>query len=282
MSKQKLAKLVSAYAVPHTPSFIAEQHGQAPITGAMSLFERIIEHLETSKPDVLVMIQNDHFNSFFLDNWPTFAIGLAPAVDGPSDQTPFMPPYSLPVDCDLARHIQQQCIATDFDISSSQELSVDHSVLVPLHFLTPAMQLPIVPIFVNCLVPPLPSAQRCYNFGKAIGDAVASWPSSKRLAVLASGSLSLEVGGPRIEPGKTFGVPDKDWAVQILEWVKAGAHDAMVCASTPGRMFEAGNVGGEVLNWITLLGAVGPKSPDIVLNQPDLGNAFVAWSFDAA
>ncbi len=278
---RKLAKLVSAYAIPHTPSFIAEQHGQAPSTGAMSLFKRVIEHLEVSKPDVLVMIQNDHFNSFFLDNWPTFAIGIAPSVDGPNDQTPFMPSYSVSVDCGLARHIHERCMAAEFDISSSQELSIDHSVLVPLHFLTPAMQIPIVPIFVNCLVPPLPSAQRCYRLGAVICDAIVSWPSNKRIAVLASGSLSLEVGGPRIEPGKTFGVPDKDWAAQILEWVKAGAHDAMISASTPERMFEAGNVGGEILNWITLLGAIGRELPDIVLNQRDLGNAFVAWSFDA-
>lgn len=224
------------------------------------------------------MIQNDHFNTFFLDNWPTFAIGLASDAAGPSDQTPDMPPYKLRLNVDLAQHIHNSCVRAEFDLASSQELSLDHAVLVPLHFMMPEMQLPIVPIYVNCLVPPLPTASRCHLLGKAIGAAIRAWRSDKRIAVIASGSLSLEVGGPRIEPGKTFGVPDKAWASWVLEKVTSGQIDNLVAASSPERMFAAGNVGGEVLNWITLMGAVGTPSPDLIIEQPDLGNAFVAWT----
>lgn len=273
-----MAKIVSAYAVPHTPSFVAEQHGHAPTTGAIEFFGRIADHFGRVKPDILVMIQNDHFNTFFLDNWPTFAIGLASDAAGPSDQTPDMPPYKLRLNVDLAQHIHNSCVRAEFDLASSQELSLDHAVLVPLHFMMPEMQLPIVPIYVNCLVPPLPTASRCHLLGKAIGAAIRAWRSDKRIAVIASGSLSLEVGGPRIEPGKTFGVPDKAWASWVLEKVTSGQIDNLVAASSPERMFAAGNVGGEVLNWITLMGAVGTPSPDLIIEQPDLGNAFVAWT----
>jgi protocatechuate 4,5-dioxygenase beta chain len=164
-----LAEIVSSYAVPHTPSFIAEQDGHAPCTGAIEYFGKVAAHLAASRPDVLVMIQNDHFNTFFLDNWPTFAIGLASNASGPSDQTPDMPRYRLSIETDLAHHIHKGCVHAEFDLSSSQELSLDHAVLVPLHFMTPLMRLPIVPIYVNCLVSPLPSATRCYLLGAAKG-----------------------------------------------------------------------------------------------------------------
>ena len=228
------------------------------------------------------MVQNDHFNTFFLNNWPTYAIGTAEETGGPSDQTPDMPRYRVKVRQDLATVLQKACIEADFDISTSQELTVDHSVLVPLHFLTPAMDIPIVPIFINCLVPPLPRARRCYELGRIIRSALEAAPQNLSIGLLASGSLSLEVGGPKMEPGKTFGVPDRSWAQWILERIRSGHHEELIDAATETRMFAAGNVGGELLNWITLLGMIGEQAPSMVLDQPALGNAFAAWQFERA
>jgi len=52
--------------------------------------------LATAAPDVLIVFTDDHFNTFFLDNFPTFAIGVADATGGPNDQTP-MPHYRVAV-----------------------------------------------------------------------------------------------------------------------------------------------------------------------------------------
>lgn len=243
-------------------------------------FAAVRKHLEASRPDVLVMIQNDHFNTFFLNNWPTFAIGRAVSVRGPSDQTPAMPEYEVSLDASLASEIYRGCIAAEFDLASSEEMTADHAVLVPLHFMTPAMNIPIVPVFINCLVPPLPSAHRCHWLGAAIRAAIERFPESTRVAVIASGSLSLEVGGPLIDPGKTFGVPDKKWAAWIVERLEKSDHLTLLNAATPERMEQAGNVGGELLNWICLLGAIGPRKPEILINQPEFGNAFAAWSLE--
>lgn len=277
-----MARIISAYAVPHTPSFIAEARGNAPYTGGPELFKKIAAVFDQNRPDVLVMVQNDHFNTFFLNNWPTYAIGTAEETGGPSDQTPDMPRYRVKVRQDLATVLQKACIEADFDISTSQELTVDHSVLVPLHFLTPAMDIPIVPIFINCLVPPLPRARRCYELGRIIRSALEAAPQNLSIGLLASGSLSLEVGGPKMEPGKTFGVPDRSWAQWILERIRSGHHEELIDAATETRMFAAGNVGGELLNWITLLGMIGEQAPSMVLDQPALGNAFAAWQFERA
>jgi Catalytic LigB subunit of aromatic ring-opening dioxygenase len=273
-----MAKIVAAYTVPHTPSFIAEvaQNGAASPTAGF--FATIKAHLDEINPDLLILIQNDHFNTFFLDNWPTFALGVAERTCGPSDQTPEMPQYEVTIAQPLARHLLSSLVENDFDFSASQEFDVDHAVLVPLHFLTPTMAVPIVPVFINCLVPPLPSARRCYRLGSTIKTAVERWPQPIRVAVIASGSLSLEVGGPLIEPGKTFGVPDPEWASWILDMLRSCRHNELVAAATSERMAQAGNVGGELLNWIGLLGITGRRAPEILINQPELGNAFAAWT----
>jgi hypothetical protein len=273
-----MAEIVAAYAVPHTPSFIAEVAENGVASPTAGYFAAIKAHLDEINPDILILIQNDHFNTFFLDNWPTFALGVAERTGGPSDQTPEMPRYELTIAQPLARHLLSSLVENDFDFSASQEFDVDHGVLVPLHFLTPTMAVPIVPVFINCLVPPLPTARRCYRLGSTIKATIERWPQPYQVAVIASGSLSLEVGGPLIEPGKTFGVPDPEWASWVLDTLRSCQHDELVVAASSERMAQAGNVGGELLNWIALLGITGQRAPEILINQPELGNAFAAWT----
>ncbi|MDP5218986.1 extradiol ring-cleavage dioxygenase [Ruegeria sp. 2205SS24-7] len=275
-----MAELVAVYTVPHTPSFVADVQQTGDTIETARFFSEIRSHLEKVRPDVIVSVTNDHFNTFFFDNWPTFAIGVADKTAGPSDQTPGMPWYDLTVESAAARHILRGLVKEGFDFSSTVDFQLDHGTLVPLHFLTPDMSLPIVPIFVNCIVPPLPPAQRCYGLGRAISGAIGSWHKNVRVAVIASGSLSLEIGGPRVDVDKTFGVPDPAWANWILDRIGHCEHDDLVSKASEARMLEAGNVAGELLNWIVALGMVGLRPPEILLDQPKLGNAFAAWNLE--
>ena len=86
---------------------------------------------------------------------PTFLVGVTESIEGPNDQTP-MPHYRVGGHAQLAAHVRASGLARGFDLSLSQDFSVDHSIMVPLHFLTPRMQIPIVPVFINGLCPPLP------------------------------------------------------------------------------------------------------------------------------
>ena len=277
-----MAETVAVYAVPHTPSFVAEVQVNGERSQTAQFFSKIRSHLLDVKPDVIVTVNNDHFNTFFFDNWPTFAIGTAERTAGPNDQTPGMPRYDLAIEAGAARHILRSLVEDGFDLTSSVDLELDHGALVPLHFMTPAMTLPIVPIFVNCIVPPLPSARRCHALGRSIASAIRTWDSPARVAVVTSGSLSLEIGGPRVEVNKTFGVPDPNWAAWILERIRLCEYDTLIAAASETRMLEAGNVGGELLNWIVALGVIGVAPPAILINQPELGNAFAAWSREGA
>ena len=94
-----------------------------------------------------------------------------------------------------------------FDFSVTQEFGVDHAMLVPLHYLTDDVKTPVVPIWVNTFSAPLPKARRCYALGRMLKDAVDSLPQNLRVAVLATGSFSLEIGGPKIDPASATAFP---------------------------------------------------------------------------
>ena len=66
-----------------------------------------------------------------------------------------------------------------------------------------------------------------------------------------------------MEVNKTFGVPDPNWAAWIFERVRLCERDTLIAAASETRMLEAGNVGGELLNWIVALGVVGGAPPEI-------------------
>ena len=274
---EKMARIVGVYAVPHTPSFVNEARLNGERSETARFFAAVKSHIEQAKPDVIVTINNDHFNAFFFDNWPAFAIGIAERTAGPNDQTPGMPWYELAIETEAACHILRSVTEDGFDFASSMDFEIDHGALVPLHFMAPEMALPIVPIFINCIVPPLPRSRRCYLLGRSVAAAIRAWERDVRVAVITSGSLSLEIGGPRVEVNKTFGVPDPAWAAWILEKVKLCDHDTLIDQATEKRMLKAGNVAGELLNWIVALGMVGPNRPAVLIDQPALGNAFAAW-----
>jgi hypothetical protein len=267
-----MARIVGVYAVPHTPSFVNEVELNGERSETAQFFAIVRVHLEQARPDVIVTINNDHFNTFF-DNWPTFAIGLAARTAGPNDQTPGMPWYDLAVETEAACHILSSVMEDGFDFATAFDFEIDHGTLVPLHFMAPEMALPIVPIFINCVVPPLPRSRRCYLLGRSIAAAIRAWKRDVRVAVITSGSLSLEIGGPRVEVDKT----DRAWAAWILEKIKLCEHDRLIDQATDARMLEAENVSGELLNWIIALGMVGPHRPAVLIDQPALGNAFAAW-----
>jgi protocatechuate 4,5-dioxygenase beta chain len=236
--------------------------------------------LREARPDVLVIYTDDHFNTFFLDNFPIFAIGVADETCGPNDQIPMVPNYRVGVESSLATHLRASAIGEGFDVALAQDFELDHAITVPLHFLTPDMQIPIVPVFINALAPPLPSAQRCFALGKAVAAAIEHWPHGKRVAVIGSGSFSLEIGGPRIPLGERAGTPDPQWAMRVQDHIEHSRIGDLVEEATEARLARAGNIAGELLNWIAMLAVVGDRKPLFIAPEIDHGHAYAAWRFN--
>jgi gallate dioxygenase len=275
-----MAELVCAIGVPHTPAFPRIVARDGPECSTARLYRAVREQLEAVQPDVIVIYDSDHLNTFFLQNLPTFAIGVAPQTEGPNDDNTGLPRVPVPSHEPLAQHLLTSSVNAGFDFSLSQHYSIDHSIMVPLHFVTPKLNVPVVPIFINGIVPPLPGAKRCFSLGEAIVEAIAKWPAGLRVAAIASGSFSLEVAGPMMEPGQNSGVPDLAWSHRVVKLLEAGKIDDLLQETTMEQLYRAGNVAGEILNWVAILGMVGKRKPSFIENHDDYGHAFGVWRWD--
>ena len=275
-----MAQIVAGFGVPHTPVFPFFVKRDGPDCETAKLFAVQKEQLAAARPDVIVMFDTDHLNTFFLDNLPIFAVGVDKAFTGPNDEPREMPIYTIPSAVYLAAHIRQNVIEDGFDAALTQHFSVDHSIAVPLHFLTPDMRIPVIPFFISGHLPPLPPARRCYALGQAVARAIASWPATLRVVIMGSGSFSLEVAGPRMAPGRTDGVPDPDWALRVIKYLEEQQIEKLISEATPHQLLKAGNVGGELLNWIAMLGAIGDRKPNYVAPQMQNGHAYGVWRWN--
>jgi protocatechuate 4,5-dioxygenase beta chain len=269
-----MAELVGAFGVPHTPMYPDLVKREGPQCAPALLYGAVRKHLEELQPDALLIFDSDHLSTFFFNNLPTFCVGASPLTAGPNDLNANMPHYEVSVSERLAQHVHQSGVEGGFDLSLSQEFEVDHSILVPLHFLTPKMNVPIAPVFINGLAPPLPSAKRCLSLGKMVGESIKSWPKDMKVAILASGSFSLEVSGPRV------GMLDTEWMDIVLRCLGNAEAESLAEQATTDRMLAAGNVAGELLNWIALLGAIGKRKPVFLEPEQGQGHAYAAWRWD--
>lgn len=275
-----MAQIVAGLGVPHTPIFPFFVKRDGPDCEIAKLFAAQKEQLAAARPDVIVMFDTDHLNTFFFDNLPIFAVGVDKAFAAPNDEPRDVPNYTVPSAPDLAAHIRAATVAAGFDTALTQRFSVDHSVTVPLHFLTPDMRVPVIPFFISGHIPPLPTAARCHELGRIVGRAIESWPAALRVVVMGSGSFSLEVGGPRMAPGRSDGVPDPDWAMRVIKLLEQRQIETLIAEATPRQLFKAGNVGGELLNWIAMIGAIGNRKPAYIAPQMQNGHAYGVWSWN--
>lgn len=214
-------------------------------------FPPIREWLDRVKPDIVVSCYNDHGLNFFLDKQPTFAIGTAPELISTDEGwgIPSMP--SFPGAEDLAWHIRDSLIRDDFDMLTCQEMLVDHAFTLPMALLWPDQKWPVksVPVCVNTVLFPLPSARRCFKMGEAIGRAIATFPEDAKVLVIGSGGLSHQLEGERAGfINKKFDLKFMDSMVDDPQWATQFSDLDLV--------EKTGNEGVELLNWLVARGTV--------------------------
>lgn len=259
-----MARLSAVLATTHHPFFhkiteLTPPEEQPPFAAEWK--RKVLAYRETltaAKPDVLVMVGSDHFHQFFADNYPTFLIGKQARYDATfyNEVREFsMPTYELEGHEELSGFMFQGLLDRGFDFSISHELKIDHSIICPIITTRPQADLPVVPVYTNIFAPPLPSAKRFYDLGRAIRSIIDEWPSDLTVAAVGSGHLSLELGGPRM-----FGEhgPDPEWDLQAIRWLAEGDVDAILEDVTWESMTAAGNATPGFLDLVLMLGIAGP------------------------
>jgi hypothetical protein len=273
-----MGEIVGAFGIPHNPHFpawVAEGH---PLSEEIRrLYGPLAAGLQRVAPDQLLYITSDHYNMFF-EILPIFAIGVAASARGASDYPELDREFVL--DADLAGDLHRRLVRDGFDVGQLQELELDHTIVAPLSFLAPDAVPPLVPIYVNAFIRPNPTAQRCLALGQAIRSAIEASPQAGRVAVAGSGSFSLEIGGPRMSEDSHTGVPDPVWLDRVVELLRTGDRDTLVAEADDEQLWAAGNAGGELLDWITLLGTFDAGPPEFLDVQPQFGHAFAFWPLE--
>lgn len=205
-----MAQIVAGVTLSHSPMIMTNREAAgAKGEGFINAAGEMRNWLKSMGTDVIVLISDDHFNSYFYDHMPLFTIGLD-QCQGWGDWQ--LPQYDVPVQKQLARHILDTALEEGVDLAFSLKMKIDHGHTQAIYFLDSDLELPIVPIAVNTVAPPLPTMNRCYQVGEVIRKAIDSWDSDLKVAIVASGGLSHWVPIPKINSDK----PEDQELIRIL------------------------------------------------------------------
>src|SRR3954471_5775350 len=179
-----------ACAASHAPGITAwADAAPAPqrerIRGA---FERLRQELDASGTDTLIVLTSEHWANFFLDHIGAFCIGRAEYYSGPVEPWLKIDKKQIKGDPALAKDLIETAYDNGIEPSFAHELEFDHGTMVPLSFLMPKMERPLVPVFFNTLAAPQPTAKRALELGRIIGEVARR--SQKRIGLIATGGLS--------------------------------------------------------------------------------------------
>jgi hypothetical protein len=211
------------------------------------------------RPDVVILVYNDHANAFSLELIPTFAIGCA-AEFQPADEG--WGPRPVPVvrgHPELAAHVAQSVIEDDFDLTIANRMDVDHGLTVPLSLMCgqpDAWPFAVIPLAVNVVQYPVPSGRRCLALGRAIRKAVASFDEDLKVQVWGTGGMSHQLQGPRA------GLINREWDNRFLDRLIS---DPQGLAQVPHVEYvrEAGSEGIELVMWLAARGAMSDQAPAV-------------------
>jgi protocatechuate 4,5-dioxygenase beta chain len=260
-----MARIIGGVTTSHVPAIgraIARNLQQDPYWKPFfDGFVPVRRWLAEVQPDVVVVLYNDHGLNFFLDKMPTFAVGAAPEYRNADEGwgIPTVPVFEgAPA---LSWHLIESLVQEEFDLTTCQEMQVDHAFTLPMALLWPDQRWPVrvVPVCINTVQAPLPSAARCLKLGQALGRAVASWPGGEKVLVLGTGGLSHQLDGERA------GFINKDFDLRFMDSLVADP--AWATQYDTHQLVElAGTQGVELLMWLATRGALGPQVQELHRN----------------
>jgi protocatechuate 4,5-dioxygenase beta chain len=208
--------------------------------------------LAAQKPDVVILVYNDHASAFSLELIPTFAIGCAEQFQ-PADEG--WGPRPVPVvqgHPELAWHLAERLILDEFDMTIVNRMDVDHGLTVPLSLMfgkVDAWPCRIVPLAVNVVQYPPPTGHRCYRLGQAIRRAVEAFPEDLNVQIWGTGGMSHQLQGPRA------GLINAEFDNAFMDRLIADPADL---ARLPHIDYvrEAGSEGIELVMWLIMRGTL--------------------------
>jgi hypothetical protein len=267
-----MARIVAAMAMVHNPFITgipdAADPDQAHQVHTAYATQR--RELEAASPDWALVITNEHLRNAFYPYLPPLTLGTAPRFHSAKEPGAGLDERIVPSDETVSSQMLEAIWDGGADVASSADLILDHGTMVPLHFLTPKLDLPIVHVHQTTSRGPRPPLKRCYQLGRILRQVIEARPASERVAVIGTGGLSHWVGSPRM------GEVNAAWDRQVLERFTR-RDDAALLAMSNAEIEAAGNGAHEIRNWITVAGIV-PDAPAEVVGYVEHIPAWIMGS----
>jgi len=258
-----MARITAGVTTSHVPAIgAALDHGKSgddywrPVFAGYDWTKRWIAE---EKPDVVILVYNDHASAFSLEMIPTFAIGCADSFTSADEGFGPRPVPVVDGHADLAWHIAESLILDEFDITIMNKLDVDHGLTVPLSLMfgqPSAWPVRVIPVAVNVVQYPPPTGNRCYALGEAIRRAVLSYEEDLNVQVWGTGGMSHQLQGPRA------GLINKEFDTAFLDRLTTDP-DALRHIPHLEYLREAGSEGIEMVMWLIMRGALGDTAKEL-------------------
>ncbi len=258
-----MAELFAGLATSHVPAIgAALDNGKTtdpywqPVFGG---YEFAKQWIKQAKPDVVILVYNDHATAFSLELIPTFALGCAAEFPIADEGWGPRPVPVVKGDPELAAHIAQSVILDEFDITIANNMPVDHGLTVPLSLVygqPEAWPCKVIPLAVNVVQYPAPTGNRCYQLGKAIARAVASYDKPLRVMIWGTGGMSHQLQGPRA------GLINKPFDLRFMDLL---VNDPVAATRIQHVEYlrESGSEGIELVMWLVMRGALSEKVREV-------------------
>ncbi|WP_417222324.1 class III extradiol dioxygenase subunit beta [Amphritea sp.] len=252
-----MARITAGIASSHVPAIgAAIDNGKTEEAYWQPLFagyDWTKQWLKDEKPDVVILVYNDHASAFSMDIIPTFAIGCAEEYQSADEGWGPRPVPPVVGEPDLAWHIAQSCILDEFDLTIINKMDVDHGLTVPMSLMfgqPDAWPVKVVPIAVNVVQYPPPTGNRCWMLGEAIARAVESFPEDLNVQIWGTGGMSHQLQGPRA------GLINQAFDNAYLDDLTANPQRLREMHHIE-YLREAGSEGIEMVMWLIMRGALG-------------------------
>lgn len=259
-----MGTLTWAAATAHTGAMLrplpADEEDRYRAARVFAGFRELGASLMNARPDVIIVVATDHSLTFDCAWLPSFAIGTGSRFQGWSELG--IPRRDYRGIAAFGASIHAGMVAAGFDVLSAREMTLDHSFSCPLHLLLGGWDAPILPIYVNCTVEPLPTLARCHDFGTALGDVIRGQQAIERVAVIGTGGLSHWVGMPRT------GSINRHFDRAFLDLFAAGRSHEIARWNCAAVTDCAGNGAAEIRNWIIAAAAARATGARVLAYEP--------------
>ncbi|WP_119168507.1 DODA-type extradiol aromatic ring-opening family dioxygenase [Algihabitans albus] len=242
-----MGRIVGAFATSH---ILMERKGvEEQADRVFAGLKSIREKIAALKPDIILIVTNDHMYNHGTALQSPFAVGLA------NEYTPYgdmnVPQKPFKGHTEFGVSLVETAAEEGFDIGFFRQLRPDHGLSIPALFFSPQGRIPVVPFMTNPHMRPCPSPARCYALGKALRKTIeTNRPEDERIVVVGTGGLSHWLAIPRM------GEVNVDYDSWVLGCFESGKAEDVAGLEAAEILERAGNGGLETLNWLVMAGAV--------------------------